>query len=327
MSKALKFARLIEKNPAILETFLRQTTSMESVKIKGAVILKIKVVLFLNYKIIVKILTTGNKTYTLEIHDSKEYFSKNIFSLSEFPKILNDHSIPVILEVNKKLKIIIREFIKGEPLLDILKNDNITLEKQKNYIKDIGEWLATFHNRNIDGTIPKACNPAINQTMEKIIISRIKEFIKPNIESLRPQIIETLNLLLKKNNFYLQAAELRLIHGDFQAANIFIQNAQFKIIDFDNLQLGNPARDIGRFLMQLENVSENFKILEKLFLESYLNNAKNIKNSIKFQKAISYYQAQMLEYIIMGTMWGEKIPDKRLVQKLVKKQLKLLKSL
>lgn len=325
-SKALQWSLSAEKNPEIIKKILEDQSKER--KVIEAAILKKKIVLFSDYKITLKFLSSDDTPGIMEVHDSKEYFNKNFFALKEFDKIKIDHFpfIPSFLGADKKKKILLREFVVGESLLDAIRADH-PLEKEKIHVRKLGDWLARLHETDFQN-IPEACAPQKNQEMEKIILSRLKEFIKPNVKSLEKEILKTLALLFKKEKFYSKSIKNCLIHGDFQAANIFIKkDGAIKVMDFDNLQIGNPARDVGRFLMQLEYQAVHAKILKNIFLRSYFSISKTYKNDQKFQKATDYYRAQLREYIIMNTMWGKKIPDEKLVKKLLKKQLKLLQSL
>jgi len=203
-----------------------------------------------------------------------------------------------------------------------------------NQIKKLAEkfavWLAdihTFKTKKSDKFLFKK----LNQKIEKIIMGRTVEFIKPNIKSLAPLIKKNLMVLIKKTEKIEKGNKNCLIHGDFQPANFIKKNNSFYLTDFDTMEIGSPLRDVGRFLFQLNYFlkeagkfsSQQINELEELFIIKYFNRQPTLDlNNSRID--LNVYKAQMIQYIILGKMWGEKIPVAKKIKQLLNQQSKLL---
>ena len=96
-------------------------------------------------------------------------------------------------------------------------------------------------------------------------------------------------------------------------------------MDFDTLEWGNPGRDIGRFLAQIGAFlpKEESQEIQSCFLKKYFKNSRFKYEDIK--NNINIHQAEMIQYIILGDIWEEKIPNPKNIENLLKKQSSLLK--
>ncbi len=103
-------------------------------------------------------------------------------------------------------------------------------------------------------------------------------------------------LIAQEEEFFRAGLRLSLIHGDAHPENIIkTATSRIGLVDFTDFCLGDPARDLGTFMQQLE-----YKVVNKLgdisyaarakelFLEEYLL-AAGIKLTPAFQERIGLY--------------------------------------
>ncbi|MBC7074393.1 phosphotransferase, partial [Candidatus Parcubacteria bacterium] len=260
----------------------------------------------------------------LELHDDNNYFQRNIFAL----KNLKTKEIfpSQIYFVDKKRKIIFREYLKGNFASDLILKKVWKEKELKRFITKSAKFAAFLHNFKFKKK-PKFLLTKINQKIEKIILSKTLEFIKPNIENLRPTIERNLRLLFQKMRYLERINEKCLIHGDYQVANfIFDSQKRLRVMDFDTVEFGNPARDLGRFLAQLESII-NSKTkrdsLENLFLNVYLKMSKR-RFFPDLNTNLNVYKAEMIQYMILGKIWEDEIPSPKEIKNLLDYQTLLL---
>ncbi len=335
MSQAIKIFRSFWKNPKILQDKLGILLKNKELKIKKIELLKEKLIIKSQYKItaLINLKNSSPAQVVAEIHDNLDYFNRNVFALKNFKKLTTEVGPAKLFGLLKKDKIIIREYLKGNFLSDQMSKKEIRIPEFKATFKKLAIFLACLHNLKIKNP-PFYLSKNLNKKIEKIILQRTIEFIKPNIEFLRVPIKNNLKELLKKMDALDKINKICLIHGDYQIANAIFKNKDVYVTDFDTLEIGNPARDIGRFVLQMNFSMKNFysdvqiKELENLFLDTYLKNSKlNLYPNLETN--INLHKAEMIQYIILGTIWEEKTPSEQKVieiQKLLENQNKLLKA-
>lgn len=317
-SKSHKILKKIKNINYLEKRFLMDCG--KKIKITEIKILKDKWIFENDFKITI-LIKTKNKSSNiiLEIHDNKYYYKKNLFVLKNIALQKNNVLIGKLFGFNNTFGLIYRNLLPGEPMIYKLKKI-----KEKD-IKNIICWLSVLHKYNYKNIKNKKfLTDDLNTKIEKEIFKKVNIFIKPNIEIYKEKILNNLNILLK--NFFLMNKKKYacLTHGDFQPANFYSDKKNIYISDFDTLQIGNPARDLGRLIFQIENFSNKKKISNFITKEYFkiMNFDKQTKNKIK--KDIKFYQAEMIAYVILDRIWGEKIPNKKEIKKLINLQNKYL---
>lgn len=314
----------IEKNPGILEKNLMG--SLGSKRVSGVRVLKDKYIVGNKYKITgLAIFSGGNPTSAVfEIHDDGLYFARSLYALQELAKIRigKQAMVAALYGVDKTKKIILRENVQGKKLDEYLKNRGTKEREKENIIKKLALWLASVHAIT-PKKVPKPLHAPLNEKYEKVILKKILSFLKPNLNRLKPHIQKNLFHLL---SLMKQEKKLCLIHGDFQISNIYVSNNSVKILDFDTMELGNPGRDIGRFLAQIdETLKARGEKYKKYFLKNYFAHGPYPQKTIG--KNILLHQIEMMQYILLGMVWGKKTASQKKIQGLLKKQDRLFSLL
>jgi len=335
MSLATKIFHSILKDSNFLQEKIRNIFKKKEIKVESVELLKKKLIVKNQYKITVLInLKNSNFNQIVgEIHDNLYYFKRNIFSLEKFKGIVEGVQPASFFGLIEKEKIILREYLKGDFLSDLVVKKELDFSEIKNICERLALFLAGLHSLKIKN-IPICLSKNLNKEIEKIILSKTLKFIKPNIEFLRKSIKENLKKLLNKMEILDKKNRICLIHGDYQIANVVLKNKNLFITDFDTVEMGNPGRDLGRFLFQMDFLIKDFypsdkiKLLEEFFLKTYFENFKpNLFPDLETN--INLHKAEMIQYIILGSIWKEKVPSPEKVveiQKLLEIQKKFLEE-
>ncbi len=161
----------------------------------------------------------------------------------------------------------------------------------------IAAWFAKLHNLPTD----TAKNFNKQNSRIKTVVPGTKNILS-RIAYHYPEYLyiyeKAYKFFIDNENAYLGNAENkhRLVHGDAHPENIIkMGKKKIGVIDFADLCLADPARDIGSFLQQLDFMGmrkmDNRRYInkiKKLFLNSYLKNAK-INLSKDFEERIELY--------------------------------------
>ncbi|MFA5183931.1 MAG: phosphotransferase [Patescibacteria group bacterium] len=102
--------------------------------------------------------------------------------------------------------------------------------------------------------------------------------------------------IAREEKYFVDGGASALIHGDAHPENILATGIKrLGLIDFTDMCLGDPARDVGSFLQQLDykiigktGEAGQAKAVKKLFLDTYLSAAKQ-ELTPEFQARIDLY--------------------------------------
>jgi len=307
MSKAEKFLHLIQKNPEKFETSLRKFFKARDLEIEEITPLKNKIVTKNQRKLTVflKLKNCSVKKIILELHDNQDYFKRNLFGLTKLRKIVN---VPFFFDKISSYAII-REYLEGKWLFELITKKQIPLQKiLKNIIK-ISKITAVIHSIRID-SLPKFLFRRINKEIEIESYRRALKKFPPKSKILENKIKSNLNKLLRSTEKLEKTPHISLIHGDFQVANFILNKNIIKLTDFDTLEVGNPAKDLGNFCSHLcYLMAEHFysskaiKTARDLFLKTYFKKRGLDLNS-GFQTEINFYEAEKHHSIIAAKLGG-----------------------
>ncbi len=125
--------------------------------------------------------------------------------------------------------ILIYEYIEGRPI------SNIISEK---VVKDVINLMKTLHND--ERLVGKP-----NFDYKKAEINRVLFYTeKLNLRDIRDKILELFD----------EPEEYRFIHGDFRPQNIIESKGKLFMIDFEGSCYGDPMKDLGTFIIELERL-------------------------------------------------------------------------
>lgn len=206
--------------------------------------------------------------------------------------------------------------VKGVTLYQFIKEKNyVEIEK---IIPRAARWFVKLHrlpikqakNFNKKNSRIATVIPGSKYTLQKI---------KENSPQYYPACEKIFNILIAAEKTFFRSAKKRwLIHGDAHPENVIkMSERKTALIDFTDFCLADFARDLGAFLQQIEFMykrkigdDEYIAKLKKLFLDSYLKDAK-IKLDDSLAKRINtYYNWTSLRTAIFFLLKDEPEPER-----------------
>ncbi|PLX22077.1 hypothetical protein C0584_00945 [Candidatus Parcubacteria bacterium] len=222
------------------------------------------------------------------VHTVLKYLWKNSFSEGEL-------LVPKPLFYSAKFRGTFYQGLEGSHLYSyIRKKDKKMVEE---IIPQAAAWFAKLHslpikkakNFNQENSRIKTVVPGVKNTYE-IIKDRYPKYLYIYKKAYGHFIKKEESFLKRKN------CDISLVHGDAHPENVIkISKKKIGVIDFADLCLSDPARDLGTFLQQLDYMAmrkiadrKYVNKIKKLFLDSYFKNA-NIEYTEGLQERIQMY--------------------------------------
>ncbi|MDA3839630.1 MAG: aminoglycoside phosphotransferase family protein [Patescibacteria group bacterium] len=222
------------------------------------------------------------------VHAVLKYLWENSFSKGHL-------SIPHPLFYSNEFRATFYRGVKGHTLYYYIKEDD--RKNVEEILPKVASWFAKLHNLNTEG----ARNFNKNNSRIKTVVPGEKKLFE-KIFYQYPKYLyiyeKAYAIFIKKENKYLNNPNNKhcLVHGDAHPENIIkMGKKKIGVIDFADMSLSDPARDIGSFLQQLFYMSKRKtndrrygNKLKKIFLDAYLKNAK-IKMTESLEERIEMY--------------------------------------
>ena len=222
------------------------------------------------------------------IHHVLQYLEARNFSTSHY-------ALPRPLFYSEEFQGTFYRALTGENLLYYIKHDQRDLVRGQ--VKLAAGLLARLHSFPVG---PEANFNPINSRIATVIpgVAEILQEIGQRYGAEREQDFKQIYayLIAQEEQFLTVWSRLTLIHGDAHPENFIITKLdQIGLIDFTDFCLGDPARDLGTFLQQLDYKINN-KVgdeqfaaeLRQLFLDSYLA-ASGLTLTLELQARIDLY--------------------------------------
>ena len=223
-------------------------------------------------------------------------------------------AVPRPIAYLSSLRILLEEKVEGRQVKTILLEDDKS--EQMEAVRRCGEWLARFHT-----TAPRFGNPVEPRPFLEHVrgwADMVSEFGKP--------LSAKCELLMKKLEAIVPVEgtfEYCQGHGSYIPSHVLLSNERTVTIDFDELELVDPARDLAWFLIALERFElkyhkppDFYERLSGPFLEAYLKEGnRNTLRHLAFYKAAEYLHRarhDLYKRIPPVPEWAEKMLDQAL---------------
>lgn len=147
------------------------------------------------------------------------------------------HRVPEVIAELPALRLVLLRVAPGVPVAELLQDSILDVAVQA------GEWLGAFH------TAPIALPTAYTLRDPLAQAARWHDRIARHLPALanRADALHTRLVNVRPQ----WPGEVRLIHGDFGAAHVFVAAETTTVIDWDSCRAGDPAEDGGRFIASL----------------------------------------------------------------------------
>ena len=225
------------------------------------------------------IFTLNNKKFIcrLNIDKSRPKKSKEEYKILKIIKPLN--IAPKVHYLDKIGRFIILDYIEGKSM----RMGKITFSLKE--IKQLARMLAKLHSRKIGNLkLEKQKYSSRLKEIKDAIIS-LKKFIK-NKEYLE-FFSDCHKNLVKDVANEKEEYKIGLVHGDICTQNIIKTNNNLKLIDWESLQLSDPAKDIAPFLVEIKLSKKDFNVFLNEY-KKYRNDPSILKRARVHAKLLAF---------------------------------------
>lgn len=226
------------------------------------------------------------KAHSDEKKNKSTYYMEMLYK-NGFNKGL--YQVPRPLIYLPELKAGFYEGARGHNLLYYLSKKNY--KKIKTIVKDAAHWISKLHEfefNKFDSLKLATTKIRDNHPPIKQVFARMKERFPQLYEEFMPLYKETIRYEAKFLKDLKKQEKTKIIYADYHPENIIFPSHSQKgivVIDFTDLALGDPYRDVGTFIEQVEFMAQRFmpsekaKYWRKVFLDEYA-----IANDLKLTK-------------------------------------------
>ena len=192
--------------------------------------------------------------------------------------------IPTPLSLIPEMGLVFQEYVEAPDLRQILSSD----DGDSRPLSLAAQWLATLHTAP-----PLAGLDVKSQTHEIGNMDRWCDIVVPFIPITEARRLRQTQDALHKLADDIPPCKPVMIHRDFYPAQILWDGVRVWVLDFAQLSIGDPVRDVGYFLAQLEDLSYRttgqryyFARSADLFIKAYLK-----RNPVDLQFRLPFYRA------------------------------------
>ena len=176
-------------------------------------------------------------------------------------------NIPEIFCYASNLNLLIQKKADGKLLSEYLKEDDSVCRAQ---MDRVAGWLGKLHMLETDNEDIEV------HKNDEVSIKKFADDLGERYPEHASKVKDLATTLCRKVSFY-ENVTTTLVHGDFHPDNIFVANNSVTAIDFDQLCVSDPARDLGYFIAQIRNMAfhssgsmDTFNGQIRCFLVAYL---------------------------------------------------------
>ena len=193
-----------------------------------------------NRRLVVKA-SSGKETFVLKCYAAKD-FANSLDRVQKVAHAAIDACTPIVVGASDRYSMIAFAWIDGEVISPIAEFGS----ESKFRFYQAGALLSDWHTcsqrrlKKIENRHPGFHRNSLAQLVDDI------QWLLPELEC-------PLRNLLEKIDCHLDAftSSCDVIHGDFYAKQILVQNNQLRLIDFDEVSLGHRYQDLGTFIGNL----------------------------------------------------------------------------
>lgn len=190
-----------------------------------------------------------------------------------------------------------QEKIAGIRLGALTGDPNISL-----ILKHTADLIAAFHNLKVPINNVRGLDQEIkNLNRWSDVVINLRPDLKMRMEVLRKDIVDTMGNWFSADH---------IIHADFHHTNLLVDGTFVQLIDMDEVTIGDPCVDIGRFLSSLRIPSlrtfgsfDGLKNERELFLEEYLKQSQQEVRKVRLFEAASLFTSAASAFRLQRQNW------------------------
>jgi aminoglycoside phosphotransferase (APT) family kinase protein len=207
-------------------------------------------------------------------------------------------TIPEPLWYDAPRRCLLQEKVSGAPLADLARGEDCARA-----LALAGEALAALHAL------------ALPQEAPKRLQDHLRELIRPHplalaeaVPAWRARIEALLGALGRSEASFAGCVQPAALHRDFHLRQMFLTEGRIALIDWDLFAFGDPALDVGNFLMYLRTgLKARAQAASDAFLEGYLRRGEaGVAQRAPTYTALNYLRRACKHYRLAEAGWRER---------------------
>lgn len=197
-------------------------------------------------------------------------------------------------------------FIAQQPAEGVLFTELLKMRDRLKYFREAGKALGLLHGLRIPFGETRSIQDHLNELIHPhplFLAERIPEY-GPLIESL-------LKGMDEREKRWAREIEMAPLHRDFHLRQLFYGNGRVWLIDWDLFAQGDPALDVGNFLVYLKtHLTEKCNRFIDVFLEGYFSDrSQSLLKRISLYEALTYLRLACKRFRLKEEGWREKTAE------------------
>jgi len=197
-------------------------------------------------------------------------------------------------------------FIAQERVEGIRYTDLIHQRNYRRYFRLVGEALAVLHNQSIWLDPPTY----LRDHLADLVYPHLRR-LAARMPTQRRLIWHILQAMGDQESAWAARFELAPIHRDVQLQKLFYGQGRVWLIDWDLCVKGDPALDIGHFIVHLQTqLGDHSKQATEAFQEGYFENRPlDLLERVPLYAALSYLRLACTRFRQQGIAWEAAVQD------------------
>jgi aminoglycoside phosphotransferase (APT) family kinase protein len=204
-------------------------------------------------------------------------------------------AVPEALSYDSTRRCLVQRRAPGSVLLSFVDND------QTAACRLVGEALAELHGLDL----PIGESKSVDEHLEELIHPHPLELAQ-RLPEHRSRIESLVRVVKAEAARFRDAFVPRSLHRDFHSRQLFIEGQHLWVIDWDLYGKGDPALDVGNFLMSLETrYPERHRLGQEAFLAGYRDRgAGDLTARIPLYKGLNYLRRASKHFRLAEPGWA-----------------------
>lgn len=215
-------------------------------------------------------------------------------------------TIPHPLFYDPDLRIIVQQHVEGIPYSNLLDHHDYP-----KYFRLLGRALAFLHAQDVSIGEKKSINNHLEELIHPHPMRLCEEL--PQYCCLIEELIRDLS---KKEKEWQDMVCVTPIHRDFHLRQLFYREEQVWLIDWDLFAKGDPALDVGNFVVYLKTHIAKYKPVIDAFLEGYCSiGSSTILERLPVYEGLTFLRLACKRFCLKGDYWQNKVKEMLLLSK------------
>lgn len=200
-----------------------------------------------------------------------------------------------------ELDLIVQQFVEGQAYYDLIEGD-----KASYYFQEAGKALADLHRLNLQG----GPHHTLTAHLDDLIHPHPFLFAEA-MPSYHPRVERLIHGMEDLERSWGETAETTPVHRDFHLRQLFHGEEKIWLIDWDLLAMGDPALDVGNFIVYLEtHLAKGCEQAVTSFLEGYktIAPASRLKR-VSLYEGFTYLRLACKRFRLKEVYWQEKVSE------------------